>query len=123
MPDAVGTVNVSDIMTSAMRVAAGVVLLDEHLPEWWGWWWKVDVETLDIQSFADCVLVQLFGGYSSALKILGLSTENAESVEHGFDAESSLAGQHGRDYIQSCAELTELWRAAIQIRRAAAANS
>jgi hypothetical protein len=49
------------------RVSAGAVLLDEQRP---GWYAQIDLQRLDMDSYDDCVLGQLFGSFEGGLETL-----------------------------------------------------
>jgi hypothetical protein len=61
------------------RVAAGAALLDERGPD--DWRDKIDLDTLDVFSFTDCVLGQLYGRYNSGKDALDIW----EGMSYGFD--------------------------------------
>ena len=61
------------------NVERGAAMLDERLP---GWRDHVDPDTLELEGECDCVLGQLFGGYTEGEELLGLST--TESRRLGF---------------------------------------
>jgi hypothetical protein len=71
-------------MTDALeeRVARGAALLDGKFPQWEG---KLDVDALDIKHINSCVLGQLYGGYYTGVRELGIN-DSAElaATQHGF---------------------------------------
>jgi hypothetical protein len=70
----------SEINLSAEeRVSRGVKWLDFNVPEWRS---KVSVLELDILSFCKCVIGQLFGSFSMAIKGGFLTVSQAR--EYGF---------------------------------------
>jgi hypothetical protein len=91
----------------AERVERGAALLDERRP---GWWDEVDVGRLSIRDCDLCVLAQLWGWY----------LDGRDELFGGVDQEDDYynARRHGFDDAPFKA-LTDLWRAAIEHRRAA----
>jgi hypothetical protein len=63
-----------NIEAIAERVAAGAALLDEKIP---GWRDEINIKTLDLVSFRQCILGQLFGHYRDGLEALDVSPEGA----------------------------------------------
>lgn len=62
---------------------AGADLLDRRDPDWWRY---IDAGTLDLKSTSDCVLGQIYGGYSQGtMAVFGEDYSDAP-FEHGFDA-------------------------------------
>ncbi|MES2156054.1 MAG: hypothetical protein V4510_13050 [bacterium] len=80
------------------RVKKGAALLDERV---FAWRDRVEADTFDIASGANCILGQTFrsmfesytsgGAYEQGRNVLGLGHEAA--VEHGFNAGGSEADQ------------------------------
>jgi hypothetical protein len=100
----------------AERVERGAALLDERRP---GWWDEVDVGSLDLRQCDLCILGQLWGDYLDGrgeVVRLGYGYRaQEESIRHGFDVSRRIHADLHADY----AALTDLWRAAIERRRAA----
>lgn len=80
-------------MNADERVAAGVALLDEKGPE--GWRERINLDTLDINSLAGCILGQIYGpecledwmGWRTGMDALGLERYGSnEARDHGFEA-------------------------------------
>jgi hypothetical protein len=89
----------------AERVERGAALLDERRP---GWWDEVDVGSLYLGDPTRCVLGQLWeDSYGVGLKALEMGTDSSD--RYGFSLFT------GRYKIKT---LTNLWRAAIERRRA-----
>jgi hypothetical protein len=61
------------------RAAAGAQLLDERMP---GWWERIDVKGLRLESCSSCILGQL-GGFEATAYDCGLSSK--ETCLFGFD--------------------------------------
>ena len=85
--------------TIAVRVARGAALLDAKRP---GWEHEIDLRRLDLGSWCDCVVGQLFGDYSDGLGALGI---HYWGISHGF---SSGSGMY--------AGLTRAWKRLIRER-------
>lgn len=108
----------------AERVARGATLLDERRPGWWrdaepG---LIDLDRLNIEDCADCVLGQLypadspFGSYEHGLRALGITARN-EAVAYGFisaDGSDEAAWEIENDCLQ------HEWSCLIAARRDAA---
>ena len=105
-------------LTPQQRVANGVKLLNEEMP---GWYNKINLNTLRVQSSFSCPLGQLFGDYLAGINQLldnphvaeDLSTEPFSifpSVKYGFFA---------RRYFddEDFNALTEEWKKAVEIER------
>jgi hypothetical protein len=93
----------------AERVERGAALLDERRP---GWWNEVVGGALDLSDECNCTLGQLWGTYThGTLELFSgeLWEASIAAGRHGFDAESN----------EHFSPLTDLWRAAIERRRAA----
>jgi hypothetical protein len=63
------------------RVLLGEQLLDQRYP---GWFRKINLYLLDIESSKRCILGQLWGDYFDGCKFLEISPLDAE--DYGFDA-------------------------------------
>lgn len=77
----------------------GVALLDREYP---GWDRVIDLETLDVASYTDDILGQLYGSYNDGVAALGFALGSGQSSPHGFT--------HSRH--------TEHWRRVVADRRA-----
>lgn len=100
-----------------VRVARGAAFLDEKLGREF-WLERVDVDTLDVWSVADCVVCHVTGlSYSDGLQVLGAPgtygsfTRAKWAGAYGF---SDDLGGHRYD------TLTELWVAKVRALRAEA---
>ena len=99
--------------TIAERAARGAALLDEHKP---GWWERIDLDTLALESPCRCILGQLWSAehpddpYEIALDELDLHDKDED---FGFDKYS------GPGSWSEYALLTDAWHALIEARRAA----
>lgn len=72
--------------TTAQLVQRGINLLDAA-PGYADWRSRIDVETLDLNSFKTCVIGQLFGDFCDGMDVLGFSGEDDnEAASYGFDA-------------------------------------
>ena len=91
--------------TITERVERGAALLDEKMP---GWWQRVDLGRLDIESGCNCVIGQL-GSYPETSEGFGLLS-SLDDFTHGFD------GGEPDDYRA----LTKAWRDLILARYVAA---
>ena len=86
------------------RAFRGASLLDDKMPGWAG---RIDAAELDINQCANCVLGQLFDGYTDGLEELGL--EHADAAAFGFEAlRMSLLGHSGTAILDRNA-LTAAW--------------
>ncbi|MEW2442810.1 hypothetical protein [Micromonospora marina] len=92
----------------AERVELGIAWLDARLP---GWHEAIDLDRLNVEHPCDCLLGQTYGDWD--LHTLGIDIDRLAAL--GFDAASS----HD-DMADEYAALTEVWRTAIERRRAAA---
>ena len=61
-------------------IANGIALLDSKVPDWRS---RIDWETLDLYSFSDCILGQVFDGYVLGKYELGIEYESGS--KYGFD--------------------------------------
>lgn len=91
----------------ASRVRAGVALLDEKQP---GWHERVNLDTLDLDVGARCVVGQVFDHYGVGLAQLGLARSEDE-FDFGFDAFREEGGTW---------TLQRLWSFVIRQRQAVA---
>jgi hypothetical protein len=85
------------------RVERGAALLDERRP---GWWDEVNVESLSFDDGERCVLGQLWGAYKAGKAQLSIDGRGAGDL--GFVG-----------FLFDAASPKDLWRAAIERRRAA----
>lgn len=88
------------------RVEVGMAWLDFRLP---GWDELIDLDRLNVENPCDCLLGQTIGDWD--LHVVGMDMDQLAAC--GFDASTSHDGM-GDEY----AALTEIWRTAIQERRA-----
>lgn len=85
----------------AERVRKGAALLDDVAP---GWREKIDLSTLDIGDYQQCVLGQLYGTYGEAIPALHPHLASMEQRHsHGF------AGVAAMDGFESESRLTRAW--------------
>lgn len=104
--------------TVAERVAAGAAWLDQHEP---GWWQRINLDRLNLNSECNCILGQLHGRYNDAPAV-GAAALNGDGGSHyailrwalplGFALDWDDCRTDGR-------ELTAAWRDLISARRAA----
>lgn len=90
------------------QVKKGAALLDKEVPDWRG---RIDTFKLDIESWTQCVLGQVFGAYDEGLDQLtrtrvlaGIDTSAWQgrcdfAVEHGFNTRED----------QGSGALTDAW--------------
>lgn len=99
--------------TIAERVAAGAAWLDENVPDWVE---RIDLARLDVSDCVDCVLGQLFGGFSGAPReLIGF---DAYPERKGFDLDARLV------YTEApYRRLTAQWRRVIEERRTRPADA
>lgn len=86
-----------------VKAERGADLLDQRVPRWAE---QIDIESLNLDSWVNCVLAQIFGDYSPALEALELNGKTGAD-EHGFYIDSS-APEYGI--------LTNIWRRLIAER-------
>lgn len=91
--------------TYRSRVAAGMRLLDKRMP---GWEKKINLQTLDIRSYRNCIIAQIFGDYVPE-KLFGKDNIK-QRISHGTTWGSN-------DNID-LAKLTAVWKRAIAKRLA-----
>lgn len=89
--------------TIQARVREGIRLLDARGPE--DWRARLDAERLDIFDPGNCVLGQLFDGYTEGMKALDIPHSRAPI--YGFTCHVGVC---------DCRELTEAWQAALRPR-------
>jgi hypothetical protein len=89
----------------AERVERGAARLDERRPGWWG---EVNVEDLDLWDDCQCVIGQLWGEYAAGVDEVLASVEYEDDENYGFIAHT----------VHQTDALTDLWRGAIERRRA-----
>lgn len=116
--------------TVAERVAAGAAFLDEREP---GWWQKVDLERISMDSACNCVLGQLstdrlsrpeqFGDWGQICSAFGLtegylgqSSGRLSDTELGFNASSKPGSE---DQLSEYVALGAEWTRVILARREA----
>ena len=59
------------------NVKRGAAWLDEHEPGWRG---RIDLNKVDLASECNCVLGQLYGGYTEALQHFDLTDKDARRL-------------------------------------------
>ena len=91
------------------EVAAGIELLDGMWPRWEC---EIDLDRLRLSDGERCVLGQLYGEYTDALRELGFDDDDA--INYGFD----IPGPPWDSIDMRYDFLTEQWRAVIADRRA-----
>jgi hypothetical protein len=99
------------MQTVEERVAKGMKLLDENVPNWTD---KIDLETLELAYCGRCVIGQLFGGYRAGLCQLDL-IGGEQDRENGFDITTSANRSTTAD--EEFAELQAEWTKQISIRK------
>ena len=92
-------------MSYADRVRTGVALLDEKVP---GWFERIDLDRLDMDSCARCVLGQLFGSFVRGSLAVGFDMSGNDEVAAGFDLYYGEIGYR---------TLTRLWTYVIRQRQ------
>lgn len=100
------------------RVAAGITLLDERVPDWIV---RLDLVTLDMGSMCSCVLGQLTGSYAYAIDVenpFRLVGGDDEAIALGFALCCVVPDEEAREYDR----LTEHWREVVVARRLAASK-
>lgn len=100
-------------MTPAERVARGVALLDRVRP---GWAQLVDLDRLDMQECAACVLGQLYGDFDDGC--IANSLPLAAAAEHGFHHRLTSPRAGHRTVTAEYQALYEEWRRIIAWRQA-----
>lgn len=75
------------------RIKAGVKLLDSHQPDWRK---KVDPKKLDLLHHDNCILGQVYGGFSTGARALGIW---GRSIEFGFNSWSFEADELERLWL------------------------
>jgi hypothetical protein len=97
--------------TPEVRVARGVALLDETVPDWRQ---RIDVETLDMTDGTQCVVGQVFAAaYWYGLGRLGLDEGSWDSHDYGFITEVAYEDYPDRMDVDATAALRDLWIQAI----------
>ena len=91
------------------RVARGVVLLDEHHPDWDE---KINLDVFDVWSYKNCIVGQLYDGFWKGLTQLGVANTLTATEAYGFDQRLNRG---------SYSSLTTAWRRVIEARRVAPA--
>lgn len=92
----------------------GAALLDEVNPEWWE---RINLQTLQMNSFINCVLGQLYGDYHEGSKKLRLNEDDDEKARR--------LGFYPSQEWYDCSDgdegyrVTGVWRNLILKRRAA----
>lgn len=68
-------------MSMLERAKKGAEFLDEELP---GWWNHINLSTLELDSFKNCILAQLYGSYFDGRDILFGYASNLLPSMYGF---------------------------------------
>ena len=98
------------------NVTRGAVWLDEKEP---GWWERIDLERLDMDSLTDCIIGQLYGDFWDWEEV----RDNSEAASDlGFDAYSDYElrekfGYYCHDVGGDYAVLWALWNEEIAERK------
>lgn len=112
--------------TMEARVAAGAEFLDKVKPDWWR---DIDVGTLSLNSCAECVLGQLYGGETVVVGdvcfVDGFSVgvaknklSNTEIKDYGFSISlrDVADGRGSGGYARAYEKLTDLWISLVKER-------
>lgn len=86
-------------------VNRGAELLDRVMPDWRS---KINVDTLNMGSPADCILGQLYGLYHEGLYKLGL-TEGEDRFLNGFSYGGPETWHNYQSNSNEWTRLRELW--------------
>ncbi len=87
----------------AERVQAGMARLDGHFGDRAGWREGIDIGTLDVHTWYNCVLGQLFDDFDAGMAELGIDLD--EATDLGFYLPDEQIGQYP--------DLTEAWVTAL----------
>lgn len=93
--------------TMEEKVTAGGMVLDMEKP---GWYRKIDLDTLTIRSCTDCVLGQVFNGFDTGKKELGISI----GADYGFALNTAQATPY--ETRMEWNKLKELWIEEVEMR-------
>lgn len=103
------------------RVAKGIALLDEKVPDWVG---RIDLEELNVGSETVCVTAQVSGvyRYDVGMRMLGLELgddNDGSYTLHGFNTETSIAPgmPDAYDPSEAMRTLNAIWRREIGYRQ------
>lgn len=103
------------------RVAKGIALLDEKVPDWAG---RIDLDLLNVGSESLCVTAQVGGArdYKIGMRMLGLELgdfNDGSYTLHGFNTETSMAEGLPVYYDSSVAmrTLNAIWHREITARQ------
>ncbi len=101
----------------ARRVRRGAILLDAALPGWAG---RLDLDRLDIESYTDDVLGQLYGEFHRGCSVLGCcrwSRGDWQASDYGFGfPNGSPLWSTADDVIWGEATLEEVWGREVRVR-------
>lgn len=113
-------IDVDDLEIAAVRARRGALLLDEQQP---GWAREIDLGGLDMLSVCDCITGQVFGGYVSGARTLGISgalyhcLPSDEVIRHGFQVIHRGDGVNSDRQAEMDAQaLRDAWIAEIEAR-------
>lgn len=94
------------------RVANGAKLLDEREPRWFT---MVDLEVFNIVSIDTCILGQVYGGFVTGCRELGIEGNRAEEERLGFELTCSEYTSELCPEVEQTIE--HAWCAQIEARR------
>ncbi len=94
------------------RVARGVRLLDVYTPDWTS---CIELRELRMESYSDCILGQVFGGFGAGAEPLGLKDDVDQQIRHGFDMRRTHKTE--MEFDRELARLGVAWRAAVKRSR------
>jgi len=92
-------------LSTQERVANGIALFNEHVPDWRE---RIDTNMLDVGDLLSCPVTQVIGGFTAGLKRLGLEMDRSgiyvDAYKYGFDVPVD-SGDYGDEYE----DLTNEW--------------
>jgi hypothetical protein len=98
------------------RAAKGCALLDEKAGS--GWVKKIDVEMLDVISFCECPVSQVFGNFDDGLVELGIPADATYASAVSFGFHPTISGTEKDQELEGVA-LTEAFIVEVNKRLAA----
>lgn len=111
-------------MDYTSNIRAGIKFLDEEIPA--DWKKIVDLDVLDMNDCAFCILGQIFGQYDRGLTSLDISTDKAISLGFSVAEECQPMNAFWRKYAHQTqtavaasvayADLTETWEDELHTR-------
>lgn len=91
-------------MFCVSNVRNGISLLNDKVPDWAS---RINLDKLDMDSFTDCILGQLFSHFNDGFRALGLNDNTSRS--HGFLLPyTETWGSYG-EMKELCFELRHTW--------------